>query len=153
MCDNAPMARDDPQVNFRIPADLKAQLEIDAEANNRTLTAEIVSRLRGPSSVESFKAQMEKTTLELHYQIARMGLQMLRYAGQMVVAEAPRSFRKTASFQLLEKAANGVRIPPELPKTRRDQEKVVSAETLGRVLEELRNAGKALDPQDNTGID
>lgn len=40
------MARDDLQVNVRIPADLKAALEVQANANYRSLTGEIVARLR-----------------------------------------------------------------------------------------------------------
>lgn len=39
------MARNDPQVNFRIPAELKAKLVETSAANGRTLNAEIVHRL------------------------------------------------------------------------------------------------------------
>lgn len=39
------MARSDPQVNIRLPADLKARLEVAAEAAARSLTAEIIVRL------------------------------------------------------------------------------------------------------------
>lgn len=39
------MARNDPQVNFRIPADLNEKLKEAAQSNNRTITAELVSRL------------------------------------------------------------------------------------------------------------
>lgn len=39
------MARTDPQVNFRIPAELLEKLRGASELNNRTLTAELVSRL------------------------------------------------------------------------------------------------------------
>ncbi|PIO99652.1 hypothetical protein CJ014_10130 [Pleomorphomonas carboxyditropha] len=39
------MARDDLQVNVRIPADLKAALEAKANSNYRSLTGEIVARL------------------------------------------------------------------------------------------------------------
>lgn len=41
----AGMARNDPQVNFRIPADLLEKIKAQAAANNRTITAELVSRL------------------------------------------------------------------------------------------------------------
>jgi hypothetical protein len=40
------MGKADLQVNFRMPAELKAGLEDSAEANARSLTAEIVHRLR-----------------------------------------------------------------------------------------------------------
>lgn len=41
------MARNDPQMNLRLPVDLKEMIEDAAEKNNRSLTAEVVSRLRG----------------------------------------------------------------------------------------------------------
>ena len=44
------MARTDPQVNFRIPADLADRLKEAAAANNRTLTAELVHRLESSFS-------------------------------------------------------------------------------------------------------
>lgn len=40
------MARTDPQVNFRIPAELLEQIKSSADENNRTITAEVVSRLQ-----------------------------------------------------------------------------------------------------------
>lgn len=46
------MARSDPQVNFRIPATLNDRLKAAAAANNRTITAELVSRLQ-----QSFEAE------------------------------------------------------------------------------------------------
>jgi predicted DNA-binding protein len=39
------MARTDPQVNFRIPAELKDKLDNAAKDNGRTLTAELILRL------------------------------------------------------------------------------------------------------------
>jgi len=41
------MARDDPHFRLRIPADLKEKIEVFAKANNRSINAEIVSRLEG----------------------------------------------------------------------------------------------------------
>ncbi|MCC4607153.1 Arc family DNA-binding protein [Xanthomonas campestris] len=46
------MARNDPQVNIRLPAGLKAELDKAAEKAGRSLTAEIVQRLE-----ESFQAK------------------------------------------------------------------------------------------------
>ncbi|MBA8799150.1 ferritin-like metal-binding protein YciE [Agrobacterium sp. RC10-4-1] len=40
------MAKNDVQVNFRMPAELKAKLEEAAFENNRSLTSEIVERLQ-----------------------------------------------------------------------------------------------------------
>lgn len=39
------MARTDPQVNLRMPADLKDRLDAAALANQRSLTAEVIRRL------------------------------------------------------------------------------------------------------------
>ncbi|MEN6082902.1 Arc family DNA-binding protein [Chromobacterium piscinae] len=58
------MARTDPQVNMRMPAELKDMLQQAASANGRSLNAEIVHRLQGslelaPSETsESKKAQI-----------------------------------------------------------------------------------------------
>ena len=40
------MARSDPQLNFRIPADLREMLETAAKENNRSLTGELIARLQ-----------------------------------------------------------------------------------------------------------
>lgn len=39
------MARTDPQVNFRIPVELKDKLDNAAKENGRTITAELILRL------------------------------------------------------------------------------------------------------------
>lgn len=39
------MARDDPQMNVRLPSDLKDRIERSARNNNRSMNAEIVTRL------------------------------------------------------------------------------------------------------------
>lgn len=39
------MARSDPQLNFRIPAELRDKLEAAAKENNRSLTGELIARL------------------------------------------------------------------------------------------------------------
>ena len=39
------MARSDPQLNFRIPAELRDKLEAAAKMNNRSLTGELIARL------------------------------------------------------------------------------------------------------------
>lgn len=62
------MARTDPQLNFRIPAELKSRLEDAAVKNQRTLTGELIARLeesfihpkdRIPGSPEEIKAFAE----------------------------------------------------------------------------------------------
>lgn len=51
------MARTDPQVNFRMPQELRDKLEDASKANKRTLTAEIVDRLESsfalPGKIDS----------------------------------------------------------------------------------------------------
>jgi hypothetical protein len=47
------MARDDPQVNLRLPAALKERLDEASEQNKRSLTAEVVARLE-----ESFEREL-----------------------------------------------------------------------------------------------
>lgn len=39
------MARTDPQINLRVPADLKKKIELIAVENGRSLNAEVVQRL------------------------------------------------------------------------------------------------------------
>lgn len=40
------MARSDPQLNFRIPAELRDKLDAAAKDNNRSLTGELIARLQ-----------------------------------------------------------------------------------------------------------
>lgn len=50
------MSRIEPQVNFRIPSDLKVRLEEAARKNKRSITAELVNRLEStfqPSAAKS----------------------------------------------------------------------------------------------------
>ena len=53
------MARNDPQMNLRIPVTLKEQIEDAAAENNRTLTAEVVKRLQ-----QSFAEQNNSPSLQ-----------------------------------------------------------------------------------------
>lgn len=48
------MARNDPQVNFRIPKILKEKLESSALKYNRTITAELVTRLNFSFEFEGY---------------------------------------------------------------------------------------------------
>ena len=51
------MARSDPQINIRVPAAIKKQLEIDAIQNGRSLNAEVVLRLE--NSLQSKQGDKE----------------------------------------------------------------------------------------------
>lgn len=53
------MARDDPQVNLRLPVSLKNRLEQTAEKNQRAFKAEIVARLEAFDELET---EAEKQT-------------------------------------------------------------------------------------------
>lgn len=68
------MARTDPQVNFRIPADLKNTIEQAAFKSHRTVTAEIVARLqqsfdqplKAPTATESESLTLEEAKRQYH---------------------------------------------------------------------------------------
>ena len=49
------MARTDPQLNFRIPVELRDRLEAAAGENKRSLTAELVDRLQASFNLEPLK--------------------------------------------------------------------------------------------------
>ncbi|ARL55947.1 Arc family DNA-binding protein [Burkholderia pseudomallei] len=61
------MARDDPQINLRIPAALKERLDEVSAQNKRSLTAEVVARLE--ASLESAESaprpSVDDRTLDL----------------------------------------------------------------------------------------
>jgi hypothetical protein len=46
------MARSDPQLNFRIPVELRDKLDAAARENNRSLTGELIARLERTFSDE-----------------------------------------------------------------------------------------------------
>lgn len=52
------MTKQDLQVNFRMPAELKSELEAAAKRNNRSTTAEVVARLQ-----ESFSGELQRQPL------------------------------------------------------------------------------------------
>lgn len=59
------MARDDPQVNFRIPAGLKARLEEAAFGSGNSLTAEIVARLTASFPANAWQELLETRMKQL----------------------------------------------------------------------------------------
>ncbi len=69
------MSRANPQVNFRIPPELKEQLESAAKENHRSITAELVARLE-----QSFKNVIDpdqpvKTGSALTQQLGPKGIE------------------------------------------------------------------------------
>lgn len=65
------MARTDPQVNFRIPAELKDKLDNAAKENGRTLTAELILRLEmtfeQDNELASIREEMESLKADIEY--------------------------------------------------------------------------------------
>ena len=61
------MARNDPQMNLRVPVGLKEKIEKAAFENNRTITAEAISRLE-----QSFSQSSQGEISELKQQLERM---------------------------------------------------------------------------------
>ncbi|MDH0368004.1 Arc family DNA-binding protein [Brucella anthropi] len=60
------MSRDDLHFRLRIPADLKTSIEVSAKANNRSMTAEIVTRLSAPEKTLRDEFAMAALTGMLH---------------------------------------------------------------------------------------
>ncbi|WP_151805372.1 Arc family DNA-binding protein [Acinetobacter junii] len=59
------MARTDPQINIRVPAELKKELELMAVENGRSLNAEVVLRLEqsfNPAPSGLSREQLEQIT-------------------------------------------------------------------------------------------
>lgn len=54
------MARDDPHLRLRIPEALKDQIAASAVANNRSMNAEIVSRLERSFDLDSTVGELEE---------------------------------------------------------------------------------------------
>ena len=73
------MTRKDPQLNLRLPADLKEMLESSAEESNRSLTAETVERLRASYSVERNSTQTLFMLSRLEMRLAECQMESLRY--------------------------------------------------------------------------
>ena len=67
------MARSDPQMNFRIPVELKEQLELAAKDNNRSLTAELINR---PD--ESLNAVSYDSNKDIHAKLDNIYLEVLK---------------------------------------------------------------------------
>lgn len=59
------MARDDLQFRLRIPEALKAQIEKSAGENNRSMTAEIISRLERSYDLDPQLPEMQGSIDEL----------------------------------------------------------------------------------------
>ena len=59
------MARTDPQINIRVPAELKKKLELLAVENSRSLNAEVVTRLEQSLSGNTLTHQAATLEVEM----------------------------------------------------------------------------------------
>lgn len=66
------MARTDPQVNFRIPAELKDKLDAAAKENNRTITAELILRLEATFAKDDEVQELRSILDQLYEQVQRI---------------------------------------------------------------------------------
>lgn len=87
------MSRSDPQVNFRLPADLRDQLQASAVASGRTLTAEIIARLQG-----SFEAlpRGANASLDAKLEDVQKGIRRLEKMLDQTAGEAKRTVQRAA---------------------------------------------------------
>ena len=91
------MARDDPQTNLRIPADLKQRLMDAARDSNRTFGAEVVKRLQDsfelqrlmPQGLEMYEAELRDQSQRLERVNAK-----LDELSQFLLAGPPKSTSK-----------------------------------------------------------
>lgn len=96
-----PMSRVDVQTNLRLPADLKDRLQASAEANNRSLSAEVAFRLEASFSSGPVKAGvdlwhrvslLERQRSKLHMQLSslqRLALNLEEQAQNAASEPAP----------------------------------------------------------------
>lgn len=77
------MARDDPHLRLRIPESLKDQVEASAKANNRSMNAEIISRLErsfdvddGLVGLETRVANIEENETETYRRLEELERQI-----------------------------------------------------------------------------
>lgn len=85
------MARSDPQLNFRIPVDLRERLETAAAHNKRSLTQELVERLEASFVSAAFPARDQE---DLHAMMDISVAQLDFHMAQNQVAEARDEFSR-----------------------------------------------------------
>lgn len=65
------MARTDPQINLRVPADLKKKIELIAVENSRSINAEVVQRLEQSFEHKGFESLESVPTEDLMKELAK----------------------------------------------------------------------------------
>ncbi|MCG3784582.1 Arc family DNA-binding protein [Delftia acidovorans] len=97
------MASEDVQTNLRLPSELKERLVASAAANNRSLSAEVASRLEA-----SFAGSTEAQDLKNEMLLTRLHLQVSR--AEQALLEAKATERDLLDiFEML----NGARAPKD----------------------------------------
>lgn len=81
------MAKDDPHFRLRIPADLKDEIEAAAKENNRSINAEIVSRLEDVGR-ERRLLELALRMMETTQVTERQNLEVLRWMKDQMAAQA-----------------------------------------------------------------
>lgn len=142
------MSRSEPQVNFRMPAELKARLELAAAENKRSVTAEFVARL-----TESFQAQPSADVEALRRELALMhkvnvAEGLTRELTTAYLAEICRLIpadikAQVPMIQRAERYANAwLNRTPDLPEAFAEFAKLIGApgvqETIDELAEEIR---------------
>jgi hypothetical protein len=108
-CDQ--MARSDPQLNVRIPEELKAALDRVARENGRSTTAEIIARLQasfegGQEMPSAIRQEMEDLTNALRAERTET----------QILLDTMRSLMKEPKFVVLSKGAS---VKPTRPTKKR----------------------------------
>lgn len=110
------MARNDPQINLRIPQELKDALDAASIENKRSLTSEVVTRLEesiAPNSTKQGSDQEEAQQMRAaQLSIAYAGLTLAKMAAKFLQLELPAA-GDTKSFQkLMETLEAGLKAMP-----------------------------------------
>ena len=66
------MSREDPYFRLRVPETLKARIEKSAAENNRSMTAEIISRLSKSFEYEAAASEIEEILQEHRQRLKRI---------------------------------------------------------------------------------
>ncbi|EEF8271556.1 TPA: Arc family DNA-binding protein [Salmonella enterica subsp. enterica serovar Concord] len=76
------MARDDPHFNFRMPLEVREKLKFRAEANGRSMNAELLKivedALSKPSQVSGYRDEEERLASLISEQVKEVAADILR---------------------------------------------------------------------------
>ena len=129
------MARSDPQLNFRIPADLRDRLEAAAKENKRSLTAELIERIEASFASDEQAYELAFTATRLKDEVAKLTAQLdaaraerkSRGDVSKEVVDAQRRTIRALEMSLALMARHMVEIGNKLPKKFQDESGIRSA--------------------------